>query len=61
MEKGLPAYKVAEQFGFGKAQIQNFCKRKSEVLDAMKEMFHWKQRDLVMQLWTKILVYLQVV
>ena len=32
MDAGKPAYKVAEEFGVGKTQIQNLRKRKAEVL-----------------------------
>ena len=32
LEKGVPAYKVAERLGVGKTQIQNLRKRKQEVL-----------------------------
>ena len=32
LDSGKPAYKVAEDFGVGKTQIQNLRKRKAEVL-----------------------------
>ena len=32
LDRGKPAYKIAQDFGVGKTQIQNLCKRKFEVL-----------------------------
>lgn len=40
LDSGKPAYKVAEDFGVGKTQIQNLRKRKAEVLtQVMKKLF----------------------
>ncbi|KAG1651342.1 Tigger transposable element-derived protein 4 [Nymphon striatum] len=36
LEKGSPAYKVAEEFGVGKTQIQNLRKRKCEVFEQVE-------------------------
>jgi len=37
LDSGKPAYKVAEDFGVGKTQIQNLRKRKAEVLGDYEE------------------------
>lgn len=45
LDSGKPAYKVAEDFGVGKTQIQNLRKRKAEVLaQVMKKLFRETRR-----------------
>lgn len=45
LDSGKPAYKIAEDFGVGKTQIQNLRKRKAEVLaQVMKKLFRETRR-----------------
>jgi hypothetical protein len=39
LDAGKPAYKVAEDFGVGKTQIQSLRKRKAEVLNDFGKHF----------------------